>query len=51
LRPMGYTTTASTPTTTELTETRAWGIHKNSNDSKVYLAYNDGGVIKKVELA
>lgn len=26
------------------------GIWKNSTDSKVYLSYNDGGVIKKVEL-
>lgn len=30
--------------------TDTWGVFKNSVDSKVYLAINDGGTIKKVEL-
>jgi hypothetical protein len=50
LRMAGYKTVAGVPTTTQFTEDKAYGIHKNSSDSKVYLAYNDGGVIKKVEL-
>ena len=44
------TTSASTPTTTEYPNDKDAGLHKNTSTSKVYLAFNDGGTIKKVEL-
>lgn len=27
-----------------------WGVHKNTSSGDVFLAYNDGGIIKKVQL-
>ena len=45
-----YTSSSAAPTTTEIPVANSIAIHKNTNDGKVYLAYNDGGVIKKVEL-
>lgn len=44
------TSSTSTPTTTELPSANMMCIHTNTSDSKVYLAINDGGTIKKVEL-
>lgn len=50
LRLLGYTTVAGVPTTTELPNDKDVSIHKNSSDGKVYLSYNDGATVKKVEL-
>lgn len=38
------------PTTTDLTTSAEWGIFKDTAGGGVVLAYNDGGVIKKVAL-
>jgi hypothetical protein len=48
-RAPGYSGTAS-PTTTQWTNDGDWGIHVETDANKVYLAYNYGGTIKKVEL-
>jgi hypothetical protein len=50
LRLVGRTATAADPTTTELPTDKDVGIHKNTSSGSVFLAYNDGGAIKKVEL-
>ena len=47
----GYTSTAADPTTTELPTAGDCGIHKNTTSGTVFLAFNDGGTIKKVALA
>lgn len=47
---IGYTSAAGNPTTTELPSSMDLAIHKNTGTSAVYLAFNDGGVIKKVQL-
>lgn len=47
----GYTSTAADPTTTDLPTAGDFGIHKNTSSGTVYLAFNDGGTIKKVALA
>lgn len=47
----GYTSSAADPTTTELATAGDYGIHKNTTSGTVYLAFNDGGTIKKVALA
>lgn len=47
----GYTSTAADPTTTDLPTAGDYGIHKNTTSGTVYLAFNDGGTIKKVALA
>ena len=44
------TSTAADPTTTEYPTSGQWGIHKNTSSGDVFLAYNDGGTIKKVQL-
>lgn len=44
------TSTAADPTTTEYPTSGQWGIHKNTSTGNVFLAYNDGGSIKKVQL-
>lgn len=44
------TSTAADPTTTEYATDKDWGVHKNTTSGNVYLAYNDGGTIKKVQL-
>ena len=46
----GYTSSAADPTTTELATAGDYGIHKNTTSGTVYLAFNDGGTIKKVAL-
>ena len=46
----GYTSSAADPTTTELATAGDFGIHKNTTSGTVYLAFNDGGTIKKVAL-
>lgn len=50
LRFLGQTTSTSTPSTTQLPNSADCAVHVNTSTSKVYLAYNLGGVIKKVEL-
>lgn len=50
LRFRGASSAAGAPTTTELPTSRDWGIHKNTSSGNVYLAYNDGGSIVKVQL-
>lgn len=47
---LGYTTSASTPTTTELPNNKDFCLHFDSGGSAMYLAYNLSGVIKKVAL-
>ena len=44
------TSTSADPTTTEYPNDKDAGIHKNTTSGNVYLAYNDGGTIKKVQL-
>lgn len=44
------TSTAADPTTTEYPTSGQWGVHKNTSTGNVFLAYNDGGTIKKVQL-
>lgn len=46
----GRTQTTGDPTTTELPNSGDLSIHKNTTSGNVYLAYNDGGAIKKVQL-
>jgi len=41
---------ATDPTVTELPDSNFGGLFKNSVTSKIWLAVNDGGTIKKVEL-
>lgn len=50
LRDLGYTSSTADPTTTELPSNKDVAIHKNTTSGAVYLAYNDGGAIKKVAL-
>jgi len=50
LKWLGYTSSAAAPTTTELPADKNVAIHKDTGTSKIYLAFNDSGVIKKVEL-
>lgn len=47
---LGYTSSAAAPTTTELPTDKDYSIHKDTVGGTVYLAYNDGGVIKTVTL-
>ena len=44
------TSTSADPTTTEYPNDKDAGIHKNTTSGNVYLAYNDGGTVKKVAL-
>lgn len=44
------TTTATVPTTAQFTADMDFGIHRDSATGDVWLAYNDGGTIKKVQL-
>ena len=46
----GITSDAGDPTTTHFAA-GAWGIYKNTTSGAVYAAYNDGGTIRKVQLA
>lgn len=50
LRIMGYTSTAFDPDTSELPSSGDVCIHKNTASGFVFLAFNDGGVIKAVQL-
>ena len=50
LRLIGFTTTTADPSTTELPTNKDVAIHKNTTSGIVYLAFNDGGVIKKIAL-
>jgi hypothetical protein len=38
------------PTTADLTQSKEWGIFKDTTGGAVVLAYNDGGTIKTVAL-
>lgn len=44
------TSAAADPSTAEYTTSGQWGVHKNTSSGDVFLAYNDGGIIKKVQL-
>lgn len=44
------TSAAADPTTTEYPTDQDWGIHKNTTSGNVFLAYNNGGSIVKVQL-
>ena len=44
------TSTSADPTTTEYPNDKDTGIHKNTTSGNVYLSYNDGGAIVKVQL-
>lgn len=46
----GSSSSTADPSTTELPTSREWGIHKNTTSGNVFLAYNDGGSIVKVQL-
>lgn len=46
----GNSESTADPTTTEYPTDKDWGIHKNTTSSNVFLAFNDGGTIKKVQL-
>lgn len=50
LRILGRTSTTADPTTTELPNDKDLAIHKNTTTGFIYLAYNDGGTIKKATL-
>jgi hypothetical protein len=50
LKWLGYTTTAADPTIAELPADRDVAIHKNSGSGNVFLAFNNGGSILKVQL-
>jgi hypothetical protein len=47
---LGYTSAAADPTTTELPTDKDLAIHKNTSSGDVFLAYNNGGIIVKVQL-
>ncbi|MEM4256556.1 MAG: hypothetical protein QW746_04495 [Thermoplasmata archaeon] len=47
---VGYTLSTSDPSTTELPNNNDFGFHKNTSSGALYLAFNDGGSIKKVQL-
>ncbi len=48
---LGYTSSAAVPTTTELPNSLDWCLHNNTTGPTIYLAFNIGGVIKKVALS
>lgn len=50
IRFTGSSSSSADPTTTELPNARDWGIHKNTTSGNVFIAYNDGGTIRKVQL-
>lgn len=50
LKHLGYTSSASAPTVTELPTNKDYSIHKDTAAGTVYLAYNDGGTIKTTTL-
>lgn len=47
---VGYTSSTSTPTTTELPNSKDWCFHNDTTGPTIYLAFNIGGVIKKLTL-
>jgi hypothetical protein len=48
---MRYTETTADPTTTEIPNDKEFGLHKNTTSGNVYLAFNNGGTILKVQLS
>lgn len=44
------TSAAADPSAAEYPTSGQWGVHKNTSSGDVFLAYNDGGIIKKVQL-
>lgn len=48
---LSRTSSASDPSTTELPASGDASIHKNTSSGDVFLAYNDGGSIVKVQLS
>lgn len=47
---LGNTSSIADPTTTDLPTAKDMAIHKNTTTGNVFLAFNDAGVIKKVQL-
>ncbi len=47
---LGKTATTADPTTTEYPNDEDWGVHENTTSGNIFLAYNDGGTIRKVQL-
>jgi len=47
---LGKTLAAADPSTTQLPSDGDCSVHKNTSSGNVFLAYNDGGAIKKVQL-
>lgn len=50
LRLRGRTSSSADPTTTEYPSDGDYGIHKNTTSGSVFLAFNDGGTIRKAQL-
>jgi len=50
LRVIGYTTTASAPTTTEFPNDKDCGVHEDTGGGAFYFAFNRSGTIYKVAL-
>lgn len=46
----GLTESAAGASTTELPNSKDFSLHKNTSSGAVHLAYNDGGVVKSVQL-
>lgn len=46
----GYRTNSIDPSTATFPNDKDFGVHKNTSSGDVFLAFNDGGVIKKVQL-
>lgn len=47
---VGFTSSNNDPSLTQLPNDKQYGIHKNTISGEVFLAFNDGGTIKKVQL-
>lgn len=45
---MGFTASTTEPTIALYPENKAWGWHRNTAKGTIYIAYNDGGIIKKI---
>lgn len=47
---LGFTSSAVDPTTSNYPEDRSWGFHHNTASGQVFLTFNLGAAIKKLEL-
>lgn len=48
--PIGFTSSGADPATTDYPADGNWGVHKNTVSGDLFIAANDGGVIKKLTL-